>query len=88
MATYAFSFYSYIYSASLFIFSTSIQVIAPSLPGYGWSDAAVRPGLGAAQMGLVMKKLMARLGHAQFYVQGGDWGAFIAANMATLYPEK
>ncbi|KAI5735163.1 hypothetical protein M8J77_015063 [Diaphorina citri] len=64
------------------------EVIAPSLPGYGWSDAAVRPGLGAAQMGLVMKKLMARLGHAQFYVQGGDWGAFIAANMATLYPEN
>uniref|UniRef100_A0A8D8UQM9 microsomal epoxide hydrolase n=1 Tax=Cacopsylla melanoneura TaxID=428564 RepID=A0A8D8UQM9_9HEMI len=64
------------------------EVIAPSLPGYGWSEAAVRPGLGAAQMGLLMKKLMARLGYPQFYVQGGDWGAFIAANMATLFPEN
>ncbi|KAL1456956.1 hypothetical protein WDU94_001639 [Cyamophila willieti] len=64
------------------------EVIAPSLPGYGWSEAAVRPGLGVAQIGLLMKKLMARLGYQQFYVQGGDWGAFIAANMATLYPEN
>ena len=26
------------------------EVIAPSLPGYGFSEAAVRPGLGSAQV--------------------------------------
>ncbi|CAG9824997.1 unnamed protein product [Phaedon cochleariae] len=34
------------------------EVIAPSLPGFGFSDAAVRPGLGAIQMAIVMKNLM------------------------------
>lgn len=62
------------------------QVIAPSLPGYGFSDPAVRPGLGAVQIGVVMRQLMQRLGFQQFYVQGGDWGSVIATQMATLYP--
>ncbi|KAK3914556.1 Juvenile hormone epoxide hydrolase 1 [Frankliniella fusca] len=62
------------------------EVIAPSLPGYGFSDAAVRPGLGAVQVGVVMRQLMQRLGFNQFYVQGGDWGSLIATHMATLYP--
>ncbi|XP_011558628.3 juvenile hormone epoxide hydrolase [Plutella xylostella] len=64
------------------------EVVAPSLPGYGFSDPAVRPGLGAAQMGVIARNLMKRLGHQRFYVQGGDWGAVIGAAMATLYPEE
>lgn len=35
-----------------------------------------------------MKNLMQRLGFEKFYVQGGDWGATIAANMGVLFPEK
>lgn len=64
------------------------EIIAPSLPGYGFSQAAVRPGLGAAQMTVVFKNLMHRLGFEKFYVQGGDWGSLIGANMAALYPDK
>ena len=62
------------------------EVVAPSLPGYGFSEGAARPGLGAAQMAVVMRQLMQRLGFQQFYLQGGDWGSIIATHMATLYP--
>ncbi|GBP32301.1 Juvenile hormone epoxide hydrolase [Eumeta japonica] len=63
------------------------EVVIPSLPGYGFSDAAVRPGLATPQMAVIMRNLMRRLGHKKFYVQGGDWGSIIVSNMATLFPE-
>ncbi|XP_043590093.1 juvenile hormone epoxide hydrolase 1-like [Bombus pyrosoma] len=64
------------------------EVIAPSLPGYGFSEGAVRPGMATSQMAVVFKNLMHRLGFEKFYVQGGDWGSLISANMAALFPEK
>lgn len=32
-----------------------------------------------------MANLMRRLGHERYYVQGGDWGSVIGANMATMF---
>ncbi|OAD56030.1 Juvenile hormone epoxide hydrolase 1 [Eufriesea mexicana] len=64
------------------------EVIAPSLPGYGFSEGAVRPGMATAQMAVVFKNLMQRLGFEKFYIQGGDWGSLIVANLAALFPEK
>lgn len=64
------------------------EVVAPSLPGYGFSDAAAIPGMNSAQIGSIMQKLMNRLGFKKFYVQGGDWGSLIGSDMATLFPEK
>ncbi|XP_075985879.1 uncharacterized protein LOC142983004 [Anticarsia gemmatalis] len=63
------------------------EVIAPSIPGYGFSDPAVRPGLGLPQVSVIFKNLMNRLGHKKFYVQGGDWGAAIASVMSTIFPD-
>ncbi|XP_068624204.1 juvenile hormone epoxide hydrolase-like [Battus philenor] len=64
-----------------------IEVIAPSLAGFGFSDAAVRQGMGTAQMSVVMRNLMRRLGFEKFYVQGGDWGSIIGGHIATLFPQ-
>jgi len=64
------------------------EVIAPSLPGYGFSDAAARPGMGPAQMGQMFVKLMERLGHEKFYVQGGDWGAVITEAISKIFPKR
>lgn len=47
------------------------EVIAPSLPGYGFSDAAVRPGLHQAQIAQIFNTLMKRLKFDRFYAQGG-----------------
>jgi len=61
------------------------EVIAPSLPGYGWSEGASKQKMGPAQMAIIFRNLMLRLGHEKFFVQGGDWGSLIGANMATLF---
>jgi juvenile hormone epoxide hydrolase len=66
----------------------NFEVIVPSLPGYGFSDGANRPGLGPAQIGQIMIKLMERLGHTKFCVQGGDWGSLIGTYMAAIYPQN
>ncbi|KAL2728874.1 juvenile hormone epoxide hydrolase 1-like [Vespula squamosa] len=64
------------------------ELVIPSLPGYAFSDGAVRPGLAPAHMGTIFKNLMTRLGFEKYYIQGGDWGAVITSSMAALYPEK
>ncbi|XP_030758418.1 juvenile hormone epoxide hydrolase 1-like [Sitophilus oryzae] len=64
------------------------EVIAPSIPGYGFSQAASKPGLGAAQIAVVMNNLMQRIGHKKFYCQGGDFGAIILQQLCVLYPEN
>ncbi|CAK1547841.1 unnamed protein product [Leptosia nina] len=66
----------------------ALELIIPSLPGYGFSSAAIRPGLGADKMAVVLRNLMARLGFKKYYVQGGDWGAMIGQVMATYFPQE
>jgi len=64
------------------------EVIAPSLPGYGWSQAASKVNFGAAQMSIVLRNLMIRLGHEKFFIQGGDWGSILGSDIATLFPQN
>ena len=64
------------------------EVVAPSIPGYGFSSAPRKPGFHMGQCGKVFKKLMDKLGHQRFYTQGGDWGSFITAAMAVTYPDR
>jgi len=64
------------------------EVIAPSLPGYTFSQGAAKPGLGDVQTAVLLKNLMKRIGHDKFYVQGGDWGAITITHMATLFPQN
>ncbi|KAM3958033.1 juvenile hormone epoxide hydrolase-like [Aphomia sociella] len=66
----------------------ALELIVPSVPGYGFSDAAVRPGLSAADVAVVFRNLMHRLGYKKYYIQGGDWGAIICANLATFFPDE
>lgn len=66
----------------------AFEVIVPSLPGYGFSDAPVRPGLAAPQTAVIFKNLMNRLGFKKYYIQGGDWGAVVAGALATLFPDE
>ncbi|CAH1104541.1 unnamed protein product [Psylliodes chrysocephalus] len=64
------------------------ELIIPSLPGYGFSEAAEVPGLNTHQMAVIFKNLMTRLGFEKFYVQGGDWGGIIVSSLAVFFPEK
>uniref|UniRef100_A0A1B6JZ18 Epoxide hydrolase n=1 Tax=Homalodisca liturata TaxID=320908 RepID=A0A1B6JZ18_9HEMI len=60
------------------------EVVAPSLPGYGFSQATTRHGLGPAQVAVVLRTLMKQLGHKRYYVQGGDWGSIIVTLLAQM----
>lgn len=62
------------------------EVICPSIPGYGYSEASSKKGLNSVATARIFYKLMLRLGFQEFYVQGGDWGSLICTNMAQLVP--
>jgi pimeloyl-ACP methyl ester carboxylesterase len=63
------------------------HVVAPSLPGYGFSDPPREPGWDIARVARAFVVLMARLGYTRYGAQGGDWGAQITTRIATIDPE-
>lgn len=64
------------------------EVVCPSIPGYGFSEAPHKKGFDSVCAARVFHKLMKRLGFEQFYAHGGDWGWLITTNMAQLEPKK
>jgi microsomal epoxide hydrolase len=58
--------------------ASAFHVVAPSLPGYTWSDKPARP-IGPRRVAALYDALMRELGYARYVVQGGDWGCVIAA---------
>ena len=57
----------------------AFDVVAPSLPGYGWSGKPPRPLGPRAIAGLFAGLMGDTLGYGRFIAQGGDWGAAIAS---------
>jgi pimeloyl-ACP methyl ester carboxylesterase len=66
----------------------NFELVIPSLPGYGFSEAPQKPGCGLPHVTRIMVKLMKRLGHEKFLFQGGDWGAGVGGMMAGIFPEN
>ena len=57
----------------------SFTVIAPSLPGFGFSGRPPRP-YGPRKMAAVINKLMTKtLGFQNYLAQGGDWGGAVCS---------
>jgi pimeloyl-ACP methyl ester carboxylesterase len=65
----------------------SFHVVAPSLPGYGFGGPTVRRGVDIPAIAASFIRLMASLGYEEYIVQGGDWGAAVAIQMAAQDPE-
>ncbi|XP_071754097.1 epoxide hydrolase 1 [Centroberyx gerrardi] len=65
----------------------AFEVICPSIPGYGFSEAPHKQGFDSLAAARVFLTLMERLGFSQFYLQGGDWGSLITTNMAQMKPQ-
>jgi pimeloyl-ACP methyl ester carboxylesterase len=66
----------------------AFHVIAPSIPGYGFSPPPRKPGFGYQQAGAAFYELMIKLGYKKFIFQGGDAGDFINRYLATDFPES
>jgi len=60
------------------------DVVAPSLPGYAFSEAPREPGWDVVRVARSFVELMARLGYARYGAQGGDWGAQVTTRVALL----
>ncbi|MBV9355869.1 MAG: alpha/beta fold hydrolase [Chloroflexi bacterium] len=66
----------------------AFTVVAPSLPGYGFSFRPGQPRFGAPQIADVMVELMTEvLGYDHFVAQGGDWGAFVSSLLGLAHAE-
>lgn len=55
----------------------AFHVVAPSLPGYGFSDKPTAPGMNVQRIAELFDDLMRGLGYESYVAQGGDWGSMI-----------
>jgi len=67
--------------------SDAFHVVAPSLPGYGWSEPPRTPGWDEHRIAHAFIALMSRLGYSRYGAQGGDWGAQVTTRIGALDPE-
>lgn len=68
--------------------SDSFHVIAPSLPGFGFSGIPAEAGYSPERIALMLAQLMNQLGYQQYALAGGDWGAIINRHIANHYPDR
>ena len=62
----------------------SFDVVAPSLPGYGFSDRPTERGMHNFRVADLWAKLMTDgLEYQRFGAQGGDWGAVVTAALGS-----
>lgn len=64
------------------------DVVAPSLPGYGFSSYTDKKGFDIRHHAEVLNKLMLKLGYHKYVVQAGDWGSWITRALGVLYPQR
>lgn len=66
----------------------SFDVVVPSLPGYGYSDAPRSPGMSIWRAADLIYELMRGvLGYPRFFASGGDWGAYATTFLGYRHPE-
>ncbi len=55
----------------------AFHIVAPSLPGFGFSDKPTTTGYGVQKIATLFDALMRGLGYGRYVAQGGDWGSMI-----------
>lgn len=66
----------------------AFHVVAPSLPGYGWSDKPSTTGWGIERIARAWDALMVSLGYERYGAQGGDWGSAVSGALGEVAPER
>ena len=64
----------------------AFHVVAPSLPGFGFSGKPTATGWGVGKIATAWAELMRRLGYTEWVAQGGDWGAAVTTAIGTQAP--
>jgi pimeloyl-ACP methyl ester carboxylesterase len=66
----------------------AFTVVTPSLPGYGFSQIPVAPGMSPRRIAGMWAELMAALGYERFAAHGCDWGSYVTALLGLDHPER
>jgi pimeloyl-ACP methyl ester carboxylesterase len=64
--------------------SDALELVIPSLPGYGWSGKPAATGWSVEKIAQAWIELMDRLGYERWVAQGGDWGALVSSAIGRL----
>ncbi|KAH8731938.1 Alpha/Beta hydrolase protein [Phaeosphaeriaceae sp. PMI808] len=65
----------------------AFHVIAPSIPGFGFSDASSSLGFGLKETAAVFNQLMLKLGYNRYVAHGIEWGFSICRTLALWHPQ-
>jgi pimeloyl-ACP methyl ester carboxylesterase len=65
----------------------TFHVVAPSLPGYGFSAKPTVSGWGVERIATAWAQLMDRLGYDRWFAAGGDWGSIITSALGAAAPD-
>ncbi len=66
----------------------AFHVVAPSMPGYGFSDHPTAPGMEPERIAALWAELMRGLGYERFGAQGGDWGAMVTTYLGARHADR
>ena len=66
----------------------AFHVVAPSIPGYGFSGPTHEVGWDVKRIAAAFSELMTRLGYSRYGTQGGDWGSVISRQLGLVHPEQ
>jgi pimeloyl-ACP methyl ester carboxylesterase len=64
----------------------AFHIVAPSLPGFGFSGKPPSTGWGVDKIADVFATLMEGLGYSRYGAQGGDWGSAVTTALGALDP--
>jgi pimeloyl-ACP methyl ester carboxylesterase len=65
----------------------AFHVVAPSVPGFGFSTPLSEPGWNHQRIALAWAELMRRLGYDRYGAQGGDTGCVVSPELGRVAPE-
>jgi pimeloyl-ACP methyl ester carboxylesterase len=66
----------------------AFHVVAPSLPGFGFSAKPDATGWNVDRIADAWALLMTRLGYDRFFAVGGDWAGRVTAGLGTRHPDR
>ncbi|HEU4948234.1 MAG TPA: epoxide hydrolase [Kribbella sp.] len=65
----------------------AFHVVAPSVPGHGFSIPLAEPGWNHRRIALAWAELMSRLGYHRYGAQGGDTGSVVSPELGRVDPD-
>jgi microsomal epoxide hydrolase len=66
----------------------AFHIVAPSLPGYGYSGPQQTPGWRGRRVAAAFDRLMGALGYERYFAQGGDKGSLVTILLGALYADR